>query len=278
MNTFTYINNTFVPAAAAALQVSDLALQRGYGIFDFFKTLEGRPVFLEEHLDRFCTSAAQMRLPLQKSREELKGIIRELLQRNHLPASGIRLTLTGGYSPDGYSITAPNLVITQQPLRLPAADAFEQGLRLLSYPHRRQLPEVKSLDYLMAIWLQPHIREHQADDVLYRQHGLVTECPRANFFIVTGDDTVMTPARDTLKGIIRNKVLQLARKRYKTEEGDVTLAAAQKAKEAFITSTTRHILPVLALDGRPVGEGRPGPVTTALSKALEELVTAHIRG
>jgi len=275
MNTFIYLNNAFVPAAQAALQVSDLALQRGYGIFDFFKTLEGRPLFLDEHLDRFFRSAAQMRLPLQKSREELKTVITELLQHNDLPASGIRLTLTGGYSPDGYSITEPNLVITQQPLQLPARDAFEKGLRLLSYPHRRQLPEVKSLDYLMAIWLQPHIRENQADDVLYHQHGLVTECPRANFFIVTEDDTVLTPARDTLKGIIRSKVLHIARERYKTVEGDVTLEAAQAAREAFITSTTRHILPVLALDGRPVGNGKPGPVTTALSEALNALVAAH---
>src|SRR5690606_20814929 len=130
---FIYINNTFLPAAQAALPVSDLALQRGYGIFDFFKTLQGRPVFLEAHLDRFYRSAAQMRLPLQKSREELKALITELQQRNDLPESGIRLTLTGGCSPDGYSITEPNLVITQQPLQLPAPDVFEKGLRLLSY-------------------------------------------------------------------------------------------------------------------------------------------------
>src|SRR5690606_24723804 len=99
----------------------------------------------------------------------------------------------------------------------------------------------------------------------------------ANFFIVTANNTLLTAARDTLKGIIRSKVLHIARERYQVEEGDVTLAAVQTAKEAFITSTTRHILPVLALDGRPVGNGRPGPVTIALSEALNALVAAQVR-
>lgn len=266
-----YINGVFLPASQAALQVSDLAIQRGYGIFDFFKTLDHMPVFMDEHLDRFYHSAEQMRLDPGKDREQLREVIRELAEQNNIADAGIKITLTGGYSPDGYSITRPNLVITQQPLKLPSRELFKQGLRLMSYPHQRQMPQVKSLDYLMAIWLQPLIKEKGADDVLYQLNGLVSECPRSNFFIVTADDTVVT-ATQPLKGIIRMKTLEIARKQFKVEERELTLEEAYGAKEAFITSTTKHILPVVQLDGRVIGNGEPGDITSMLNMELDDYI------
>jgi branched-chain amino acid aminotransferase len=264
-----YINDAFLPASKAALQVSDLAIQRGYGIFDFFKTLDHLPVFLDEHLDRFYHSAEQMRLDPGKDREQLREVIRELAEQNNIANAGIKITLTGGYSPDGYSITRPNLIITQQPLKMPDKAVFQQGLRLMSYPHQRQMPQVKSLDYLMAIWLQPLIKEKGADDVLYQYNGLVSECPRSNFFIVTADDTVVTSTQP-LKGIIRMKTLEIAGKQFKVEERELTLEEAYQAKEAFITSTTKHILPVVQLDGRLIGDGQPGDVTVMLKMELDD--------
>ncbi|HEY1166726.1 MAG TPA: aminotransferase class IV [Chitinophaga sp.] len=264
-----YINGAFLPASQAALQVSDLAIQRGYGIFDFFKTLDHLPVFLDEHLDRFYHSAEQMRLDPGKDREQLRDVIRELAEQNNIANAGIKITLTGGYSPDGYSITRPNLIITQQPLKMPDKAVFQQGLRLMSYPHQRQMPQVKSLDYLMAIWLQPLIKEKGADDVLYQYNGLVSECPRSNFFIVTADDTVVTSTQP-LKGIIRMKTLEIAGKQFKVEERELTLEEACQAKEAFITSTTKHILPVVQLDGRVIGDGQPGDVTVMLKMELDD--------
>ncbi|HEU4552479.1 MAG TPA: aminotransferase class IV [Chitinophaga sp.] len=267
-----FINDSFVPAAAAALPVADLALQRGYGIFDFFKTVHNKPVFLDDHLRRFYQSADQMRLPVRQSPAALKAVIHELIQRNNIPDAGIRISCTGGITGDGYSITSPNLVITQQPLSPLAADAFEKGLTLLSYNHQRQLPEIKTIDYLMAIWLQPLVQQQQADDLLYFRHGLVTECPRANIFIVTEDDTVVTPGRNILKGITRKHVLQLAQDLYKVAERDVTLDELRTAKEVFICSTTKYILPVLQLDGAPVGNGRPGAATAKLNEVLRAYV------
>lgn len=271
-----YINGAFVPAPQASLQVSDLAIQRGYGIFDFFKTHGHVPVFLEEHLDRFYHSAGQMRLDPGMDRQQLKTVIGELLQRNNIPDAGIRITLTGGYAPDGYSISRPNIIITQQALKLPDAALFQKGLRLMSYPHQRQMPQVKSLDYLMAIWLQPLIKEKGADDVLYQYNGLVSECPRSNFFIVTADDTVVTSTQP-LKGIIRMKTLEIARKQWKVEERELTLEEALQAKEAFITSTTKHILPVLQLDGQVIGNGQPGRITVELGEALDDHIHKNYR-
>lgn len=268
---FVFINNDIVPASQAALQVSDLAIQRGYGIFDFFKTLDRMPVFIDEHLDRFYHSAEQMRLDPGMNREQLKDVVGDLLMKNDMPDAGVKITLTGGYSPDGYSITRPNLVITQQALKLPAREVFRQGLRLISYPHQRQMPQVKSLDYLMAIWLQPLIKEKGADDVLYQYNGLVSECPRSNFFIVTADDTVVTSTQP-LKGIIRMKTLEIARKQFKVEERELRLEEVYQAKEAFITSTTKHILPVVQLDGKAIGDGEPGNVTTMLNMELDDYI------
>ena len=93
---FFFINEEFVPATQASLLITDLSIQRGYGIFDYFMTLEGKPIFLEPHLDRFFRSAAQLRLPVGRTREELTTIIAGLQQRNAIPHSGIRMTLTGG--------------------------------------------------------------------------------------------------------------------------------------------------------------------------------------
>jgi branched-chain amino acid aminotransferase len=267
-DTLVFINHEFVPAAKASLLVSDLAIQRGYGIFDFFRTANNVPLFLEDHLQRFFRSAATMRLPVGKSPEALKTLIDELIQRNNIPEAGIRLTLTGGYSPDAYTPAEPNLIISQQPLVLPSQRDFQQGIQLVTYPHRRQLPEIKTIDYLMPIWLQPYIRQHGADDVLYELNGLVSECPRANFFIVTGDDTVVTPKDHILKGTRRKRALELAGARFKAAEQDVSLEDIRRAKEAFITSTTRNILPVVQVNGAPVGKGQPGPVTQWLGREL----------
>jgi branched-chain amino acid aminotransferase len=266
---FAVVNGELLPVSRASLLVSDLSIQRGYGIFDFFKTLDGRPLFLDAHLDRFYHSAARMRLEVGKSREELCAIITALQLRNHLPDSGIRLTLTGGFSADGFSPARPNLVITQQPLASRPVAELSKTIRVVSYPHRRQLPDVKSIDYLMAVWLQPYVVEHSAEDILYHSDGIITECPRSNFFLVTAEGVLVTPVRDVLRGVTRGKVLELARERFPVEERDITLGELRTAKEAFVTSTGRHILPVSQVD--EVVIGGPGPVSRWLSEALYRL-------
>jgi len=262
---FYFVNDSFVSADAAALLVGDLAIQRGYGIFDFFKTMNGVPLYLDEHLDRFFYSAAQMRLDVRMSRAELKDCIGVLLERNGMADSGVRLTLTGGYSPDGYSLAKANLVIQQSPLAAPVTEEPTRSIRLISYPHVRQLPEVKTIDYLMAIWLQPLLREKGADDVLYHRDSVIAECPRSNLFLVTDRDALVTPGANVLKGITRMKVLEVAKGRLAVEERDVLLAELRTAKEAFITSTTKHVLPVTEVDGVGVGDGRIGPVARWIS-------------
>lgn len=272
---YVYINDRFVRAEEASLPVSDLSIQRGYGLFDYLKIVDGVPLYLEEHLDRLYYSAGQMRLPLLPQREELKDIIRQLMERNALPHSGIRITLTGGLSPDGYSIAVPNLVVSQSPLTLPSPAAFHKGIKLMTYAHQRQLPHVKTTDYIMAIWLQPQVKEQGADDILYCPGGLVGECPRANVFAVI-NGILVTPSENILKGVIRRQVLHLAKGLLPVEERIIKLEELKGADEVFITSTTRQVLPVRQIDDAVLFTEGPGSVTqelfARLRKQQEELI------
>lgn len=269
---FSRINHTLVPAADAHIHISDMSVQRGYGVFDFFKIIHNRPVFLEDHLDRFFASAEAMRLHCPLSREALVQAIEELIQKNELPQSGMRLTLTGGYAADGYSIHEPNLLLVQQPL--PLTKELQAGIRLITHEHQRQLPHVKTIDYLMAVWLQPHIRQQEAADVLYHQQGIITECPRSNFFIVNKHDELVTPGLNILQGITRKKLLELAAGSMTVKEAPVTVADLPEAKEAFVTSTSKHLLPVIQIDDITIGDGNAGPITSALFSELINIVFA----
>lgn len=262
----TNINGEWVEKDEAVLQISDLAIQRGYGIFDFLKTINQKPVFLEDHLDRFYFSASEMQLKPDLKRDQLKKIIHQLIEKNGLGSSGIRITLTGGYSADGYSVAKPNMIITQDPLML-ATDAFEQGIKLITHEHQRQLPHIKTIDYVYAIYLRNSVKEHGADEVLYHNHGEVTECPRANFYIVTQNNDVITPAKNVLRGITRKKILQFSQL-VNIREGLITLRDLENAREAFITSTTKNVLPVLSINGKTIGAGKPGEITTEISRKL----------
>jgi branched-chain amino acid aminotransferase len=248
MSKWIFIHDEFVPEEKAVLHVQDLSIQRGYGVFDFFKVVNMVPVFLNEHLDRFYFSAGKMRLNIDYSKEELKKIVFELLEKNNAGNTGVRITLTGGYSEDGYQLSKPNLIISIRSFSSPSKKQFEKGIRLITYEHQRQLPEVKSIDYLMAIWLQPFIKQNGADDVLYHQNGIVSECPRSSFFIVTKENCIVTPSRNILKGVMRMKIIEVASQQFQVEERDVSIEEVKAAKEAFISSTTKTILPVRQID------------------------------
>ncbi|MBD0293989.1 MAG: aminotransferase class IV [Flavisolibacter sp.] len=273
-NRFAFINDAFIPQEKASLPIQDLSMQRGYGIFDFFRTVNHHPLFLDEHLERFYYSAEQMRLAVPYEKEPLKEIIAILLHKNNISASGIRMLLTGGCAPDGFTITTPNFIITQQLLLPPG----KPSIKLTTYSHQRQLPHIKTIDYLMAIWLQPFLQQRGADDVLYYHNGVISECPRANFFVVTQNQKLLTPAHNILKGITRSKVMQWAQQIVNLEERDVTLADLKESAEAFITSTTKGVLPVISIDEVTFNKGNAGPVTLWLQQQLAATEKSYCPG
>lgn len=268
MDRWVLLNDRFVPGQEAVLPVTDLAIQRGYGVFDFFRTVNGLPRFLAWHLDRFFHSAAGMHLPLPLSRPRLEARLQELLQRNGLPDSGVRITLTGGDSPSGYRIGRPNLVVRQQLLSPP----FVKGsYKLATYPYQRTLPSFKTIDYAMAIWLQPWLREQGADDVLYCDGDQVRECPRANLFLFSNGELV-TPSAGVLHGITRRAILAAAAPVFRVRERPVTMRELPDAEEIFVSSTTLGLRPVTHLNGRLVGAGKTGVQTQRLQECFHAYV------
>jgi branched-chain amino acid aminotransferase len=248
-NLYCFANNQIELLENAGVPVGDLMVQRGYGIFDFLRVYNNKPLFLDAHLDRFFNSAAIMRLNIKETREELIGLVYQLIEKNNIPSSGIRLLIGGGDAPDGYTITAPHLIIIQQPLVAPLDQLDEKGIHLVSYNYTRQLAEVKTIDYLMAIWLQPWMKSLGGDDILYHQGGTITECPRSNIFMVTADNVLVTPNSGMLKGITRNNIISLATENsINVEERPINLNEFATAKEVFITSSTRRITPVRQVD------------------------------
>ncbi|GAB2533477.1 aminotransferase class IV [Rufibacter soli] len=274
---YAFLNDEFLPQESAFLHVSDLAILRGYGVFDFFKTQEGKPLFLEDYLNRFYGSALLMGLKVPLSEEELKLKLEELIQRNGLSDSGVKMVLTGGYSENGYDLGEPNLIILQQPLSMPSEAQLATGLKIITHEYVRDLAAAKTINYSMGIKLLQQVKARGADDVLYHQNGVVSEFPRSNFFLVKQDNTVLTPAQEILHGITRKNVLELARKKYPVQEGTVTLEDIAQAKEAFMTSTTKRVLPLVEIDGQPIGNGKPGAVTLDLLQDLVDLEKQYLQ-
>ncbi len=265
---FAYIHREIVPVEKAFLHVSDLSIQRGYGIFDFFKVQDGHPYFLDDYLDRFYNSAASMQLEVPHQRDDLKSIIFSLIAKNNIAASGVKMILTGGYSADGYQPAEPNLIITQHHLTLPGEDQIKNGVKIITHEFVRDFASAKTINYSTGIWLINKVKENQAVDVLYHQKGIVSEFPRCNFFIVRNDNTVVTPAHQVLRGITRKNILKLAARKYRAEEGVVTLEDIANAKEAFLTSTTKRIVPVVKVNETVIGDGKPGAVSLSLLNDL----------
>lgn len=273
---YAYIHQEIVPFNEAFLHISDLSVQRGYGIFDYVKLQGMQPFFLDAYLDRFYESAKLMELPLDVPRETIKSAITELARLNNLDQSGVKMILTGGYSENGYDPGTPNLLILQQPLVLPDESKISRGIKVITYEYAREMAQAKTINYTTGIRLIKQIKEQAADDVLYHQKGEVLEFPRCNFFIVKQDNTVITPAEGVLQGITRRNVLQLAGKKYKTEARKVTLSDIAQAKEAFLTSTTKRILPIVQVDEHLIGDGRPGTVTLELLNDLRKMEEEYL--
>jgi branched-chain amino acid aminotransferase len=276
MSDYYSINGQLVKAEEAKLHVTDLTLRRGYGAFDYLRIYRGQPLFIDDHLERFQHSADILGLELPMTKLQLKHHVAELIAKNATTEAGLQFFLTGGYSADGFTPTTANLLILQVPLPARSAELFERGCKLISYPYQRDLPEVKSTNYLMAIYLRKAMREAAASDVLYHSGGYALETTRSNLFIVTHEGQLITPASGILKGITRNHLLRLASASIPIEERPIKLAEVYAAREVFISSTIRGTLPVRQLDEQLIADGKPGPVTEQLMAQFREHVEAYL--
>lgn len=280
--TFTFmvkyiLNDQIIDQDKAFVHVSDLALLRAYGVFDFFRLVGLKPIFFKDHIERFFNSADVLRLKCPVGRKKLKSMILEIISANQIENSGIRIVLSGGESPNGYAIGKPTLFVINEPINPLPESHFQKGIKLISHEYMRDIPEVKTINYLMGIYKMPEIQSNGALDLLFHWDGKISELTRSNFFIVNQEDKIITPGDGVLKGINRKHALEIAKQKYEVEERDLFMDELATAKEAFITGTTKKIMPVCQVDDQIIGDGLPGPVTTELQKMFDKHVEEYIR-
>lgn len=273
MTAWWYINGSWVHPQEATISINDVAVLRGYSVFESLRTYHRRPFHLDEHLKRLYRSAQLLELDVSYTYAALAQLVRDCIQRNSYEHASIRILVTGGISEDGISPAAQNgLALLITPLGERDMQRFEQGVALITTELTRMTPEAKSSNYVTAIRALKEAARHNASDALFtNEHGHVLEGTRSNFFVFRGD-TLVTPQADVLMGVTRNVVLELARGRFAIEERPILLAELSDIDEAFITSSSKEITPVVRINDLIIADGKPGPRTTELEQRFIDLV------
>lgn len=258
------------------IPTNDLGMLRGYGIFDYFRVLEGKPVFVEDHLNRLFHSLDVMDLELAYSKEELLDMIVELIDKNEAKRAGFRILVTGGFATDGYTPTEPNLYMMMHSLPSYDPSILENGAKLLSTAYQRVMPSVKTTIYVQSIHYAKKMKREGAVEVLYHWDGNITECSRSNIFFVDQNDTIITPKYGVLKGITRKNTLEVAKDRYQVDERSVHMDEIPDMKEVFITSSTKAVMPIIQIDDLVIGDGKPGAITLDLAERFQGVLENYL--
>lgn len=269
-----FVNGQFVASGQAALALNDVGLVRGYGIFEVFRTYGAKPFGLRAHLERLQRSAEQIELTLPGTLEEIEATVYETLARNDPTDVTIRIIVTGGASSNFLMPEdRPSLLVMLAPVKPYAPQIYQGGASLITVNYPRFMPTVKSLNYVTAIRGQRKARAAGAIEALYCDAaGVITECTTSNFFILRGD-RLITPVEDVLHGITRAAVLEVAGDLFEIVERPILRAELAGADEAFITSTTKEVLPIVRIDDQSIGNGRPGARTQRLRQLFQEFAT-----
>lgn len=170
------------------------------------------------------------------------------------------MVLTGGVSENHFSPAEGKLFIFAESLSMPSPEKYQKGIKLLTLEYVRPIADIKTTNYTLPVWHSVNWKRLGAEDVLYHWNGWVSESSRSNFFIVK-NGVLHTPDQHILMGITRKQILKMAEN---VVIRPISLEEVWEAEEAFITSTTKVLLPVTQLDDRKIGTGKPGPVTMGI--------------
>jgi branched-chain amino acid aminotransferase len=268
-----YVDGRWVHPHEATISLNDVAVLRGYSVFESLRTYDRRPFHLDEHLERLFRSAALIDLEIPYTREDIARTILSVIERNVYKHASIRILVTGGESADGILPSGkPVLAILLSPLPERDLESFAQGYKVITTHLQREAPEAKTTSYIAAIRALKEARRYGASDALFvNEHGHVLEGTRSNFFVFVGD-ALVTPRTGILFGVTRNVVLQLAQGRFPVEERPVLFEELREISEAFITSSSREIMPVVQIDNLVIGDGKPGPRTYELEQRFITMV------
>jgi branched-chain amino acid aminotransferase len=277
-----YVDGKFYSEKNAKVSVFDHGLLYGDGIFEGIRFYNGRVFRLEEHLERLWDSARSICLEIPMSRQEMSEALLETIRQNHLRDGYIRLVVTRGVGNLGLNpeqCKNPSVIIIAATIALYHEDFYRKGLNIVTVATRRSNaaslnPAVKSLNYLNNVMARIEANLAGADEALMlNDAGNVAECTADNVFIIKQGQIYTPPiTAGALRGITRTVVFDVGGEfDIKVIETDLTRHDIFVADECFLTGTAAEIVPVVKADGRIIGNGKPGPITTRIIARFREM-------
>jgi D-alanine transaminase len=274
MSRTVYVNGEYLPEEEARISVFDRGFLFADGVYEVSSVIDGKLIDNAAHLARLERSLSELDMAAPATSEEIESIQQEMMKRNDLEEGLIYLQVTRGAADRDFNYpkdAKPSLVMFTQAKKITQSAAAENGLNVISLPdlrwHRR---DIKTVQLLYPSMAKQAAKEQGADDAWLVEDGFVTEGTSNNAWIVLDDGTLVTRelSNDILHGITRKAVMKLAAERQiRIEERPFTLEEAKGAKEAFVTSASAFVMPVISIDGTSIGDGKPG----ALSKRLRAI-------
>ena len=263
-----------MPLARARVPIEDRGYQFGDGVYEVIRVYAGRIYHLEDHLERLESSAKAIGLSKVYPNARWKKILTQVLARSSYPEAKLYIQITRGTAPRDHAFPKklrPNVVVTVRKMTPVDPILREQGVSVITVPDLRWgRCDIKSINLLPNVMAREKARSAGAFEALFVRDGLVVEGAGCNIFAVFRDQIVVPPKGPAvLPGITREVVIQLAREgRDPLVEKGIPLPEILKADELFLTGTTIEILPVVKVDGRPIGNGKPGRLTRRLYQQL----------
>jgi branched-chain amino acid aminotransferase len=278
-----YIAGQYYDKENAKISVYDHGLLYGDGVFEGMRSYSGKVFRMKEHMDRLYESAEAICLKIPITKQEMEQAVYDTLKKNSLVDAYIRLVVTRGAGALGLDPTQtshPQVIIITDSIKLYPSEFYDKGLKIITASTIRNhpaalSPRIKSLNYLNNIMAKIEgMRAGCIEAVMLNHKGEVAECTGDNIFIVK-KGILMTPPKDAgiLEGITRNAVLDLAKQLGITAfEQSMTRHDLYVADECFLTGSAAEVIPVVDIDGRSIGGGSVGPITTRLLAAFKEMV------
>jgi len=280
-----YVNGSFVPAHEASVSIYDHGFLYGDGVFEGIRAYNGRVFRLDAHIDRLYDSAKAIMLEIPLSKQEMKESILQTLRKNNLRNAYIRPIVTRGIGDlglDPRKCPRPNVFIITQEWGAMYGDLYDRGLTAITVSVRRNPPEalppnIKSLNYLNNILAKIEANVKGGDEAIFLDvRGCVSEGSGDNIFVVKRGHIITPPTLNNLKGITREAAIEIAeRLDIPIKEADVGLFDLYTADEVFVTGTAAEIAPIVKIDGRDVGSGKPGKVTRLLMAEFRKLTESE---
>lgn len=277
----TYLNGDFVPESEAKISVYDHGLLYGDGVFEGIRAYNKRIFKLKEHVDRLYESANTISLNIPMSKDEFARKIIETCRRNKMVDGYIRVVVSRGVGDLGlspFTCKKPTMIIIAKSIKL---YSNKNGLKIITTSVRRNPPQclspsIKSLNYLNNILGRIEAHQRNADEALFLDiDGYVSEASADNVFYVKNELITTPPTATNLKGITRTTVLEIAKKLgYDARVSHFILSDIHNADEVFLTGTAAEIEPVIEIDSRKIGDGKPGKITMRIKEEYKKLVNS----